>query len=310
MPRPSGDSRRWNRPRKAWVSRSSPFACANQENWRQLSRPRSPTMPVQYSFRLQSLPHINGASSGLPRRSAGLRCIPTDPLSKRAGSCLTARTSPSNYEGRRSTWTRSSKAPSRRISPSSKPPNSSSSSTSRPPRPSVSRSRRRCWRRRIRSSSEVGPVPLPRGPRLVLDSLDHVDDVGHEMWPLVKPLQIRCPLTRFYQWQMNVHGYLGPNPAGDLWFFIGRQPSKRARRRDLQWFTSKEAQTLLAACHALKPRWYPFLLVRPPAAYAGVRRRPSTGQTSTGDVSASTYSALGPRTTAGSRTARTARIGG
>jgi integrase len=73
--------------------------------------------------------------------------------------------------------------------------------------------------------------------------------------------QIRCPLTRFYQWQMNVHAYPGPNPACDLRFFIGRQPSKRARRRDLQWFTPKEARTLLAACRELKPRWYPFLLV-------------------------------------------------
>ena len=35
--------------------------------------------------------------------------------------------------------------------------------------------------------------------------------------------QIRCPLTRFYQWQMNVHAYHGPNPAGDLRFFNGRR---------------------------------------------------------------------------------------
>ena len=73
--------------------------------------------------------------------------------------------------------------------------------------------------------------------------------------------QIRCPLTRFYQWQMNVHAYHGPNPAGDLRFFIRPARARRARRRDLQWFTPKEAQTLLAACRELKPRWYPFLLV-------------------------------------------------
>lgn len=28
--------------------------------------------------------------------------------------------------------------------------------------------------------------------------------------------QIRCPLTRFYQWQINAKGYKGTNPAADL----------------------------------------------------------------------------------------------
>jgi integrase len=73
--------------------------------------------------------------------------------------------------------------------------------------------------------------------------------------------QIRCPLTRFYQWQINVNRYQGANPAGDLRFFIGKQPGKRGRKRDLQWFPVTEAQTLLEVCRELKPRWYPFLLV-------------------------------------------------
>ena len=73
--------------------------------------------------------------------------------------------------------------------------------------------------------------------------------------------QIRCPLTRFYQWQINARGYKGPNPAADLKFFLGRQPSQRSRKRDLQWFRQDEARRLLTACRALKPRWYAFLLV-------------------------------------------------
>jgi integrase len=73
--------------------------------------------------------------------------------------------------------------------------------------------------------------------------------------------QIRCPLTRFYQWQINARGYRGPNPAADLKFFFGRQASKRARQRDVQWFRQPEAVRLLAACRALKPRWFAFLLV-------------------------------------------------
>jgi len=38
-------------------------------------------------------------------------------------------------------------------------------------------------------------------------------------------------------------------------------PSKKARKRDLQWFRQGEARTLLAACQALKPRWVAFLMV-------------------------------------------------
>ena len=73
--------------------------------------------------------------------------------------------------------------------------------------------------------------------------------------------QIRCPLTRFYQWQINAKGYKGPNPAADLKFFLGRQPSQRSRKRGLQWFRQDEARRLLRACRALKPRWFAFLLV-------------------------------------------------
>jgi hypothetical protein len=37
--------------------------------------------------------------------------------------------------------------------------------------------------------------------------------------------QIRCPLTRFYQWQTNAKGYKGPDPAADLKFFLGVNPA-------------------------------------------------------------------------------------
>src|SRR5262245_26382664 len=52
--------------------------------------------------------------------------------------------------------------------------------------------------------------------------------------------QVRCPLARFYQWQQNVHGYRGPNPAAELKIFVGKQLSKRGRERDLQWFRQGE----------------------------------------------------------------------
>jgi integrase len=73
--------------------------------------------------------------------------------------------------------------------------------------------------------------------------------------------QVRCPIAKFYQWQLNVNGYRGTNPAGDLKFFVGKQPSKRARKRDTQWFPRDEATQLLKAAKILKPQWYAFLLV-------------------------------------------------
>ena len=72
--------------------------------------------------------------------------------------------------------------------------------------------------------------------------------------------QVRSPIARFYQWQINVNGDRGPNPAADLKFFVGKQPSKKARKRDTQWFRKEEAQLLLKAAKALKPRWYAFLI--------------------------------------------------
>ena len=58
-----------------------------------------------------------------------------------------------------------------------------------------------------------------------------------------------------------MHGYRGPDPAADLKFYIGKQPSKRARKRDVQWFRPAEARTLLEASSALKPRWTAFLMI-------------------------------------------------
>jgi hypothetical protein len=67
--------------------------------------------------------------------------------------------------------------------------------------------------------------------------------------------QIRCPLARFYQWQINqwqinAKGYEGPNPATDLKLFLGRQPSLGSCPRDPQWFRRDEARRLLVACRA------------------------------------------------------------
>jgi len=110
---------------------------------------------------------------------------------------------------------------------------------------------------------------------------------------------------------MNAKGYKGTNPAADLKFFLGRQPSKRARKRDLQWFRQEEARRLLVACRTLKPRWFAFLLVsfgggtpigRSHSAHArGHRLAPRPHSTCSGP---------GRRAVGASNDARTAKIAG
>jgi integrase len=73
--------------------------------------------------------------------------------------------------------------------------------------------------------------------------------------------QVRCPISRFYQWQVEVEKYKGPNPAADLKFFVGKQPSKKKRKRDIDWFPREDARELLKAAKILKPRWHPLLVV-------------------------------------------------
>ncbi len=90
--------------------------------------------------------------------------------------------------------------------------------------------------------------------------------------------QIRCPLTRFFQWRMHVDRWPGPNPAAELRFFIGKQPGRRPEGR---------------------------LHSRSRAAPGGARRRRSSPRTSTGRASGSTSAAPGRKTAAASKPART-----
>ncbi len=71
--------------------------------------------------------------------------------------------------------------------------------------------------------------------------------------------QVRAPLAKFYAWQMNVHGWLGPSPAADLKYFLGKRG--RQRRDEYKWFDRSDALTLLEAARALRPRWHAFILL-------------------------------------------------
>jgi Phage integrase, N-terminal SAM-like domain len=102
--------------------------------------------------------------------------------------------------------------------------------------------------------------------------------------------QIRCPLTKFYQWQIAVHHYAGPNPTADLRHVIGKQPGKKARKHDLQWFGDREVHVLLQAADQVRPRWREFIRLGWGRESVAGKRSPSTRRTSTGTAAGSTCS--------------------
>jgi integrase len=67
---------------------------------------------------------------------------------------------------------------------------------------------------------------------------------------------IRNPLRGCYRDLIETKAFAGPNPAGDLGFFIGRM--RRGKRRE--FFTTDEAPKVLGAAKALYPFWHPFIL--------------------------------------------------
>jgi integrase len=63
--------------------------------------------------------------------------------------------------------------------------------------------------------------------------------------------QTRCPLARFYDWQIGVEHWNGVSPAANLKLFIGKRPKKK--KGDYQWFRREEMPQLLEACQARYP---------------------------------------------------------
>ena len=70
---------------------------------------------------------------------------------------------------------------------------------------------------------------------------------------------IRNPLRGYYAELIETKVLRGPNPAGDLKFFIGKRADKK-RLRSLAFFSQEEGPQLTATAKALFPRWHPFIL--------------------------------------------------
>ena len=71
---------------------------------------------------------------------------------------------------------------------------------------------------------------------------------------------IRNPLRGYFAEMIEMKTLPGPNPAGDLEFFIGKRGKKR--RPTMAFFHPEEGPQLVATAEVLCPRWAPFVMTR------------------------------------------------
>lgn len=71
---------------------------------------------------------------------------------------------------------------------------------------------------------------------------------------------IRNRLRGYYADAIETKVLPGPNPAGDLRHFIGKQAQRKARQCATTYFAQEEAPQLVATARGLFPRWHAFIL--------------------------------------------------
>src|SRR5262249_33163527 len=71
---------------------------------------------------------------------------------------------------------------------------------------------------------------------------------------------IRNPLRGYFASLIETKVLPGPNPAGDLRYFIGKGAHRKARSHVTAFFAPEEGPQLGATAKAVWPRWAPFIL--------------------------------------------------
>jgi integrase len=71
---------------------------------------------------------------------------------------------------------------------------------------------------------------------------------------------IRNPLKGYYAELIETKALPGPNPAGDLKFFVGKRAHRKAHSGAAAFFAQEEGPQLVATARALFPRWSAFIL--------------------------------------------------
>lgn len=104
----------------------------------------------------------------------------------------------------------------------------------------------------------LGDLPVDVVTREMLGAVIHrVREAGRSI-AIVEG--IRNPLKGYYAELIETKVLRGPNPAGDLKFFVGKRAHRRARSSAAAYFSQEEGPQLVATARALFPRWSAFIL--------------------------------------------------
>jgi integrase len=104
----------------------------------------------------------------------------------------------------------------------------------------------------------LGDLPVNLVTREMLGAVIHrVREAGRSM-AIVEGL--RNPLRGYYAELIETKSLLGPNPAGDLKFFVGKRAHRKTRSSAPAYFSPQEGPQLVGTARALFPRWSPFIL--------------------------------------------------
>jgi hypothetical protein len=148
----------------------------------------------------------------------------------------------------------------------------------------------------------LGDLPVDVVTREMLGAVIHrVREAGRSI-AIVEG--IRNPLKGYYAELIETKVLPGPNPAGDLKFFVGKRAHRRARSSAAAYFSQEEGPQLVATARALFPRWSAFILT---GLVAGLRWGESAALYRTGGAAGFMYSGRGAPRPAGSKRPRTAR---
>jgi integrase len=122
---------------------------------------------------------------------------------------------------------------------------------------------------RSRLSTWVYPHVLPDGRLLGDQPVNHV--TREQIGAVIRRVResgrslaivegIRNPLKGYFAELIEIKALPGPNPAGDLRFFIGKRAHRKTKSGAPAYFAQEEGPQLLATAKALFPRWCAFIL--------------------------------------------------
>jgi integrase len=104
----------------------------------------------------------------------------------------------------------------------------------------------------------LGDLPVDTVPREMLGGVMEAIKAAGKSLAIIEG--VRNPVKGYYTALIEHKTLPGPNPAGDLRYFVGRHAHRKHRTERPAYFTREEAPQLVATAAALFPRWSAFIL--------------------------------------------------